>query len=72
MQTVQQVDVSLAAWRKSSHSGGNGQCVEVAFLDAGNVAVRDSKNQNGPVLIFTPSEWDAFIGGAKDGEFERP
>ncbi|MBE3206657.1 DUF397 domain-containing protein [Frankia sp. CH37] len=69
---MQQVDVSLAAWRKSSHSGGNGQCVEVAFLDAGNVAVRDSKNQNGPVLIFTPSEWDAFIGGAKDGEFERP
>ncbi|WP_235609360.1 DUF397 domain-containing protein, partial [Frankia casuarinae] len=52
--------------------GGNGQCVEVAFLDAGLVAVRDSKNQGGPVLIFTPGEWDAFLGGAKDGEFERP
>ncbi|ETA03176.1 hypothetical protein CcI6DRAFT_01331 [Frankia sp. CcI6] len=72
MRTVQQVDLSAAVWRKSSYSGGNGQCVEVAFLDAGLVAVRDSKNQGGPVLIFTPGEWDAFLGGAKDGEFERP
>ncbi len=72
MQTVAQVDLSAAAWRKSSHSGGNGQCVEVAFLDAGQVAVRDSKNQNGPALIFTPGEWDAFLCGVKDREFELP
>jgi len=32
--------------------------------------MRDSKNQDGPVLIFTPSEWEAFIGGVKDGEFD--
>jgi hypothetical protein len=43
--------------------------VEVAFVD-GAIAVRDSKNQSGPVLIFTPQEWDAFVGGAKDGEFD--
>jgi hypothetical protein len=68
---VQQVDLAQAVWRKSSYSSGNGQCVEVAFVgDA--VAVRDSKDRNSPVLMFTPREWDAFVGGVMDGEFERP
>ncbi len=44
-------------------------CVEVAD-DAGDVLVRDSKNPTGPALIFTAAEWDAFVGGAKDGEFD--
>jgi hypothetical protein len=57
-------------WRKSSHSSAEGQnCVEVAMLSNGGRAVRDSKNPGGPILTFTPAEWDAFIGGAKDGEF---
>jgi hypothetical protein len=43
--------------------------VEVAFVD-GAIAVRDSRNPTGPVLLFTRSEWDAFVGGAKDGEFD--
>lgn len=60
-----------AHWFKSSRSGGNGDCVEVAFVDGGRVAVRDSKNPTGPVLVFTSTEWDAFTGGAKDGEFDR-
>jgi Domain of unknown function (DUF397) len=67
---VHQVDLSQAVWRKSTHSSGNGQCVEVAFLDQ-TVAMRDSKNKSGPVLLFTPGEWDAFVGGVLDGEFER-
>jgi hypothetical protein len=68
---VQQADLSLAAWRKSTRSSGNSACVEVAFLgDA--VAVRDSKDRGGPVLVFTPREWDAFVGGLLNGEFERP
>ena len=64
------VDLSRAAWRKSTYSASNG-CVEVAFVD-GQVGVRDSKDREGPALVFTASEWEAFIGGARAGEFELP
>jgi hypothetical protein len=65
-------DFSQAVWRKSSRSGGNGgNCVEVATNLPGVVAVRDSKNRSGPVLSFTPTEWQAFLGGVKDGEFDQ-
>lgn len=63
-------DLSRAAWRKSTYSCVTG-CVEVAFAD-GLVAVRDSKNQSGPVLLFTPREWQAFVNGVRDREFELP
>ncbi|MGP3933481.1 DUF397 domain-containing protein [Nonomuraea sp. KM88] len=70
-QDLIRADLSQAAWRKSSYSGGNGgNCVEVASNLPGLVAVRDSKNPNGPALIFTPAEWDAFLGGVKLGEFD--
>lgn len=64
------VDLSRAAWRKSTYSASNG-CVEVAFVD-GQVGVRDSKDREGPALVFTASEWEAFLAGARDGEFEFP
>lgn len=60
---------AAAVWRTSSRSNGQGQCVQVARLDQA-VAVRDSKDPAGPFLTFTPDEWAAFIGGAKDGEFD--
>lgn len=60
------MDLSHATWRKSSRSGGQGNCVEVAALDGGVVAVRDSKNPTGPALIFTSCQWRAFIGSVND------
>jgi hypothetical protein len=59
-------------WVKSSLSFSNGNCIEVASLPGGLIGVRDSKDGDaGPVLRFTPGEWDAFIGGCKDGEFDQ-
>jgi Domain of unknown function (DUF397) len=63
-----QVDFATAKWRKSSHSGNNG-CVEVAQGDD-QIAVRDSKDPSGPMLLFTRLEWQAFLAGAQDGEFD--
>jgi hypothetical protein len=63
------VDLSTATWRKSSRSGANG-CVEVAVV-GDRVAVRDSKDRHGPVLLFTADEWACFLGGVRDGEFDQ-
>jgi Domain of unknown function (DUF397) len=65
------VEARVPSWVKSSLSYGNGNCVEVAGLDNDVVMVRDSKNVRGPVLGFTPAEWDAFVGGVRNGEFDR-
>ncbi|MFE6864126.1 DUF397 domain-containing protein [Nocardia sp. NPDC057668] len=56
-------------WRRSDDRT---EGVEIAFLASGNIGLRDSRNPDGPVLIFTPGEWKAFVAGAKDGEFNRP
>jgi hypothetical protein len=64
------LDLTDAAWFKSSRSTNNGQCVEVTFVD-GRVAVRDSKNPTGPALVFTEQEWSAFIAGVSAREFEQ-
>jgi hypothetical protein len=59
-------------WAKSSLSMANGSCVEVAGLSGELINVRHSKDVKGPVLRFTPAEWDAFLGGVRNGEFDRP
>jgi hypothetical protein len=63
-------DLSDVAWRKSRHSNSQGTCVELAILPGGAVAVRNSRHSDSPALIYTPAEMDAFIRGAKDGEFD--
>lgn len=58
-------------WRKSSFSSINGNCVELAPLPEGGVAVRDSKDRKGPILRFTRAEWAAFLAGMDAGEFDE-
>jgi hypothetical protein len=57
-------------WVKSSLSLANGNCVEVASLPDGGIGVRNSRDSEGPVLRFTSDEWHAFLGGARNGEFD--
>jgi hypothetical protein len=57
-------------WVKSSLSFSNSNCVEVANLPGGQVGVRHSKHTEGQVLRFTPDEWQAFLGGVRNGEFD--
>lgn len=66
------VDLSGASWFKSSRSGSQSACVEVAWLHDGFVGVRDSKNTTGPVLVFAPGVWDAFAATARSGGFDQP
>ena len=64
-------DLSRAGWFKSSFSNGQGgNCVEHARLPDGSRVVRHSKDPEGPALIFTADEWDAFVTGVKAGEFD--
>jgi hypothetical protein len=60
-------DMSRAVWRKSSHSANAGNCVEVATSPAGTVAVRDSKDRQGRVLVFERSQWRTFAARVKTG-----
>jgi hypothetical protein len=62
------LDVS---WVKSRHSNATGNCVEIAALDGGGIAVRNSRDPDGPALVYTPAEMAAFLAGAKEGEFDH-
>ncbi|MGO4616015.1 DUF397 domain-containing protein [Nocardia sp. 2YAB30] len=64
------VDLAGATWRKAGEGASNS--VEVALLADGHVGLRNGKDPDGPVLVFTPGEWAAFTAGVHDGEFDRP
>ncbi|MEV4127781.1 DUF397 domain-containing protein [Nocardia sp. NPDC049707] len=64
------IDLSGAAWFKSSRSASQDTCVEIAHLDGGMVGVRDSKDPMSPALVFSPAEWDAFTAGLQSGGLE--
>jgi hypothetical protein len=68
------MDLTDVRWHKASYSGNNGGCVEVgvkATPDGDMFLVRDTKDRAAGYLTFNTKEWDAFIAGAKDGEFDR-
>ncbi|WP_323378420.1 DUF397 domain-containing protein [Streptomyces smaragdinus] len=62
------IDLSAAVWRKSPFSDAAEQCVEIADLPGGGIALRDSKNPELPAHRFTAEEWHAFVRGLISGE----
>jgi len=73
MQDTNRVPADLlgaVTWRKSRASNPRGDCVELARLDGGGVAVRNSRDPHGPALVYTPAEIAAFLAGGKAGEFD--
>jgi hypothetical protein len=63
--------LTSVTWKKSRRSNPSGNCVELAELPDGGVAVRNSRDPEGPALIYTNDEIAAFILGARDGEFNH-
>ncbi|MER6829297.1 DUF397 domain-containing protein [Streptosporangium sp. NPDC000563] len=63
-------DLAGASWRKSRYSNSTGNCVELAELTDGSIAVRNSRFPEGPALIYTRDEIRALVLGVKDGEFD--
>ena len=67
---VEVADLTGSNWRKSSYSSANGgNCVEVAADGPGAVAVRDSKDPDGPALVFTAAEWHSFTAQVRSSRF---
>lgn len=63
-------ELTTATWHKSSFSNPSGNCVEIAQLPGGGIAVRNSRDPHGPALVYTLAEASAFIEGSKNGDFD--
>jgi Domain of unknown function (DUF397) len=75
---MQQIDNGVPAgtltgvrWQKSRRSNSQGNCVEMAELPTGQIAVRNSRDPQGPALVYTRSEIAALLLGVKDGDFDH-
>ncbi|MEV7089332.1 DUF397 domain-containing protein [Streptomyces sp. NPDC093085] len=62
-------DLAGANWFTSSYSHNGGECVEAAINLPGAVPIRDTKNVDGPVLMFLPAAWTSFVHGVRQGDF---
>jgi hypothetical protein len=62
-------DLSRAVWQRAEGGEPDEGAVEIAFVDD-LIGMRNSAEPDGPVLVFTQAEWDAFVAGAQDGEFD--
>ena len=69
--TASEAPRPAGVWFKSGRSAPASNCVEVRYLPEGGVEVRNSKRPEGGSLIFTDEEFDAWVDGAKDGDFDR-
>lgn len=67
--TLTDEEIAGLAWTKAQLSNINGACVEIASTP-GKVAIRDSKDPSGPILVYTEIEFRAFLDGARNGEFD--
>ena len=65
---MDKLGLARAEWSKSSHSSANGQCIEVAQNLPGIVAIRDSKDPDGPKLLISPADWRSFVNDVKGRE----
>jgi hypothetical protein len=70
MNGVKADKLGAVQWRKSQASNSSGNCVEVAALPGGDIAVRNSRHPSGPALVYTRAEVAAFLAGVRNGEFD--
>ncbi|PSK91281.1 uncharacterized protein DUF397 [Murinocardiopsis flavida] len=68
---ISATELKNVTWQKSRRSNSQGTCVELAKLANGSIAMRNSNFPDGPALVYTQAEIDAFVGGAKDGDFDN-
>ncbi|MDI3422141.1 DUF397 domain-containing protein [Streptomyces luteolus] len=67
---MRSIDLSAVTWRKSSYSNQDGgNCIEISDDYPTHIPVRDSKNAQGPVLVFESAAWASFVGAVKGGDF---
>ncbi|HZD00431.1 MAG TPA: DUF397 domain-containing protein [Actinomycetes bacterium] len=67
---VSSAQLRRVRWQKSRYSNSQGTCVEMALLPGGDIAVRNSRDPDGPTLVYTQAEIHALLQGVKDGEFD--